>query len=264
MLDQHRISRALAGHPFGKNLVFLDHTTSTNDHASALAGEGHPDATVVVAETQSAGRGRRGSTWVAPAGTSLLLSLLLRPSVAPQFYTRLTHLAALALGDAVSKTCDLETTVKWPNDLYHHGKKLAGILVEASATDRDNHHAIVGIGLNVHTTTADLPHDLVDTATSLHIATGGKPPSRETTLVELLRAFSHHYPANLQDTAFQASLTTLRNRSHLIGHPITASVDGTTINGTARDLGPAGELLITLPDGTPHILTNADLVRRTT
>ncbi|MDG2123343.1 MAG: biotin--[acetyl-CoA-carboxylase] ligase [Verrucomicrobiales bacterium] len=263
MLDQHRIARALAGHPLGKNLVFLDTTTSSNDHASELARAGHPDGTVVLAESQTAGRGRRGSSWVAPPGSSLLLSILLRPDVPSHNYTRLTHLTALALGDAVKTLTNLNTTVKWPNDLYHNSRKLAGILVEASATDRHNHHAIVGIGLNIHTTPADLPPDLATTATSLHIATGGTPPSRESVLVELLRAFAQHYPTALHDQPFSESLTTLRTRSHLIGHPITALVDGTTITGTATDLGPEGELVITLPDGSPQRLTNADLVRRT-
>jgi BirA family biotin operon repressor/biotin-[acetyl-CoA-carboxylase] ligase len=262
-LDRHRLRRALAGQPIGHTLVFLDETTSTNDEAASLARQGFPEGTVVFAESQSAGRGRRGSRWEAPARHDLLLSVLLRPAMPPPLWCRLTHLCALALHRAVASASGVEAQIKWPNDLLVGGRKLAGILVEASPSYRGG-FAVAGIGLNVNSLAEHFPPELRPTATSLRMASGGAPLSREPVVGSLLRALAGLYPSALGDSGFAPALAEIASHSALLGRAVTAQVDGQTLTGTAHSLGPNGELVLAPlpPDPSPpRVLTHADLIR---
>jgi len=149
-------------------------TGSTNDDAmDAARRKNSRSGLVIIADQQVIGRGRRGDAWIAPAGSSILMSILLRPEsdLHPSLWPRLPHLAGLALAHAIERsvpTLRSRAMVKWPNDLYFDQKKIAGILVESQVGQPDQLPAIVvGLGLNVNTSPTDFPAELQETATSL-------------------------------------------------------------------------------------------------
>ena len=164
----------------GGPLLHLGETGSTNDQARELALSGAPHGTVVLAESQTAGRGRQGRSWVAPPGSALTLSVLLR--LEPDRLAQLPLAAAVAVCEACEAVCDVRTKIKWPNDVWIEGLKTAGVLIEARPQEG---WAVVGIGLNVNTTTEQFPAELEGIATSLRIASG-RPLERERLLDVLL------------------------------------------------------------------------------
>jgi BirA family transcriptional regulator, biotin operon repressor / biotin---[acetyl-CoA-carboxylase] ligase len=168
--------------------LHLRETTSTNDRARALAASGAPHGTLVTAAAQTAGRGRQGRTWSAPAGCALLMSLVLRE---PE---RLLPLAAaVAVAEAVAAT-GAQPGIKWPNDVLVGGRKVAGILAEARPQDG---WAVLGIGINVAVDPADLPAELRDTAATLGLGRTDVPRVLERVIAELGRALALDTPALL-------------------------------------------------------------------
>lgn len=145
----------------------LDTVDSTNYEARRWAQEGAPYGAVVIAQTQTAGRGRRGRGWISKPGAGLWLSIVLRPSLPPEQWPLLPLCAALATADAVKTACGADAQIKWPNDLLLCGKKFVGILVE-----REGEAAIAGIGINVKQRPEDFPEELRGHVTSLEAALG--------------------------------------------------------------------------------------------
>ncbi len=265
-LNRFRIAGALAGQRIGCEIHIALETGSTNDDTAALARSDHPEGVVMFAESQSSGRGRRGNEWLAAPGSCLLFSILLRPAHPPRLWRRLTHLCALALCEAIDENTGLRTGIKWPNDVYINGKKVAGILVESTARGGDHPgdegFAVAGIGLNVNMLADEFPPELRATATSLQLESPNRSRINRTSLaIGILHRFNRHYPDSLADPRFATSLDQIRMRSHLLGKQVGALVSGTRMSGIAQGLGPDGELVLVGPDGTQHMLVSADLVR---
>lgn len=179
--------------------LHLKCTDSTNDRARALAIRGAPHGALVTAGEQSAGRGRQGRTWSAPAGRALLCSVVIRDP-AP--------LLALATGVAVAEVVGPDARVKWPNDVLHGGRKVAGVLVEGRPQE---HWAVLGIGINVALDEEDLPPELRDRAGTLDLGIEALEP----TLERLLRALQRWIPARAQSV-----LEVVRTRDALLGRPL--------------------------------------------
>jgi len=218
----------------GSPRLHLRETTSTNDRARALAVAGAPHGTLVTAGAQSAGRGRQGRTWAAPAGRALLLSLLLRD------YDPLLPLRA---GLAVADLAGGAARVKWPNDVLVDGRKLAGVLVEARPRDG---WAVLGIGVNVAVDPAELPPDVRARAATL-----GRPPGAlEETLAALIRALGGRLAEPPGD-----SLAALRARDALRDLPVRWA-GGV---GTGAGIDDAGGLLVRLPDGSVMTLDSGEV-----
>jgi BirA family biotin operon repressor/biotin-[acetyl-CoA-carboxylase] ligase len=173
---------------FGREYRYVERCPSTQ----RLVGPEDPEGTVAVADEQTEGRGRLGRRWLAPAGTSILCSILLRPPVPSERLPELTLLAARACAEAISAETGLGVAVKKPNDVLISGRKVAGILGEA----REG-HVVLGIGVNVNVAAAELPERPQIPATSLLEETG-KPLERAPLLVELLDRLQVHYDAGLQ------------------------------------------------------------------
>lgn len=168
---------------FGRQgIAYFPQTDSTNLRARQLAAEGAPEGTLVVAETQLQGRGRRGRGWHSPAGEGIYASLILRPRIQPQEATQLVLLAAVAVAEALLASAELPFTIKWPNDILVGGKKIAGILLEMSLETERVDHVVIGLGLNVNPPAGGLPPELAGIATSLGAAAG-----RTFSRAELLR-----------------------------------------------------------------------------
>jgi BirA family biotin operon repressor/biotin-[acetyl-CoA-carboxylase] ligase len=257
---QHRLAASLAGQRIGHTVVYHPETASTNDVARSLAEAGHPHGVAVVADHQTAGRGRRGAEWFSPPRKNLLLSVLLRPTAPAPEWPRLTHVAALAVCEGIEAVLPaLQPQVKWPNDIFLSGRKTAGLLLECAFPAQAPPFAVLGLGLNVNLAARDLPPELRETTTSLAIEAGQPDVAREPLAAAILRALDRLLAQPAAD--FPLRLDTLRRRSLLLGRQIRAGVAGRELTGLAEDLDPSGALILLQPDGTRLALTAVDYVR---
>lgn len=231
----------------GQNLVFLDLVDSTNTRAKQLAESGAPDGTLVVAETQSAAKGRRGRSWMAPAGTGVWFSLLLRPQIAPEHASMMTLVAALAVEKGIRVTSGLEGRIKWPNDVVIGQKKVCGILTEMSADMDSINHVVVGIGINANI--REFPEELQEKATSLFLASG-RMVNRAALLNAVLQAWEEYYERYLRTE----DLSLLEKEYNAIlagaGGEVQVLAPGGTYIGISRGINSLGELLVEREDGT--------------
>jgi BirA family transcriptional regulator, biotin operon repressor / biotin---[acetyl-CoA-carboxylase] ligase len=243
----------------GASARCLDSTSSTNDDARALGLSGAPHGSVITADSQSSGRGRRGAAWISPPGRNLILSILLRPSLPPELWSRLTHAAALA----VTHTLDLSpalppATIKWPNDVLLANRKVCGILLE-SVLHSSSGFVVVGLGINLNTSPDDFPPDLRPTATSVFSENGGILTDRTTFTIAFLESLAQ--TINTATSDFPSLLAACSQRSSLTNKSIRLTSHGTEFTGSWAGLGPNGELLLRLPDGSTTPFSSADLVR---
>lgn len=158
----------------GSPLVCLDEIDSTNARARRLAEAGGAAGTVVIADRQSAGRGRLGRRWESPSAVNLYCSILLRPQIPVQQAPQLTFLSAVAVVETLNQLYKLSARVKWPNDILVDGKKIAGLLNEMSAETEQIHFVILGIGVNLNMSAEQFPEELNYPATSVLLETGAK------------------------------------------------------------------------------------------
>lgn len=232
----------------GQAMQGFDTLPSTNTTALAWARAGAAEGSVVVAEHQSAGRGRLGRPWNAASGQNLMFSLILRPSLPPESLGLLTMLAGVALVDTLRHyTSPLLPQIKWPNDILLEGRKCCGMLLESSLSGSQVEAVVLGIGLNVN---QDLfPPPLNMTATSVLLATG-RPAPRPALLADLLRHLEQHYQQLQQDEGAairRAYRTHLAGRGHLTTFRLAAS--GERLHGVLEDIDDAGALRLRTSDG---------------
>jgi BirA family biotin operon repressor/biotin-[acetyl-CoA-carboxylase] ligase len=222
---------------------------STQNLARDLARRGAPEGTVVVAESQTAGRGRLGRQWHSPPGCNLYCSIVLRPPLAPAAVPALALVVGLAVADAVQEVTGGRATLKWPNDVLLAGRKVAGILTELDAEVERVHHVIVGIGVNVNTD--DFPPELAAKATSLRLA-AGRPVARALFTAGLLAALEARYRRFLAD-GFAAMRSEWEACAALTGKEVRVTapegevagrVLGVDDDGALRLAGPHGELRV--------------------
>lgn len=233
---------------------------STNAEAARLAQQGAPEGTVVIADAQTAGRGRLGRTWHSPPGTGLWLSVVLRPPLPPAACSGITLTAGVAVAEAIEQVTGLKPGIKWPNDVLIDGRKVCGILTEIAAEWDKVHHLILGIGINVNQTEADLPADLRGSAGSLRLASGGRV-SRHHLCVALLDEFARRYPAFQRD-GFAAVRADWLRRSVTIGQHVTARSAAGTVSGIADGVDADGALLIRTENGATVRVTSGEVTLR--
>ncbi len=256
-LDLSRIEAVLTTRTFGRNLVLLPRTGSTNDVAKDLVTQNAPEGTVVLADEQTAGRGRMGRHWSAPPGTCLLCSILFRPDLLLTQAQWLTMLCALAAADAVDQVAGLQASLKWPNDLIVKSsswKKLAGVLTETGVMGERLEFVVVGIGVNVNVAPRDLPA-LAPDATSI-LAETGREVDRATLLAALLAGVETRY-TRLQ--AGKSPQSEWAARLATLGQPVEASTCAGTLTGVAESVDQDGALLLRAPDGALHRLVAGDV-----
>ena len=231
----------LGTHDLGQVLHCFDEVTSTNDVARELAEEEAAHGEVVVAERQTAGRGRRGRQWVSPPGRNLHLSAVLRPELPPQRAPEITLVASVALCEAV-RQAGVEAGIKWPNDLLASGRKLAGILTEmASEPDRVS-WVVVGMGVNLNARPEDFPPELRQEATSVAIERG-QPAPRALFAAALLKSLEEWLDRHA-DGGFAPVREAWRARSVTLGREVRVSTEGREVAGVAEDLDETGALLV--------------------
>lgn len=253
-LQATAILAALHTHRLGQTLYVHDELASTNQTARELAVAGAAGGTVVVADRQTAGRGRRGRQFDSPAGEGLYMSVVLRPENWSGDPALLTSCAAVATARAIEEVCPVSVQIKWVNDLFVTNKKVCGILTEAGLNleTGEMEYAVLGIGIN--TGKREFPPELCAIATSLGNVTE-KPISRNALLSAVLNQLE---PALLQ-MADGAFLEESRRRSLLLGREITVLSAQGDYTARATAIDAQGHLIIALPDGEMRTLTSGEV-----
>ncbi len=240
------LKRQLKGSLFGKHIYHFFKTDSTNRVAFELGHAGEPEGAMVLAEEQSAGRGRAGRTWHSERAAGIYLTLLLRPKLAPVQAPLLTMMAGLSAHTAVEAVTGLAVDLKWPNDLIIRGKKAGGILTEMHAEPGMVRFVVVGIGLNVNQ--ERFPGELAGLATSLRQETG-KTQSRMELLVRLLREFESDYNRFLREGIAGVIQRFEVVSSYAHGKKVRVTNGTESYVGTTAGLGPEGLLQVEREDG---------------
>jgi BirA family transcriptional regulator, biotin operon repressor / biotin---[acetyl-CoA-carboxylase] ligase len=220
------VQRILRSPVFGHRILYYPTLSSTNDRAAELAAAGEPEGTVVIAEEQTAGRGRRQRSWSSGAGLGIYASLILRPRIEAPRAPLFTLMAAVAVTEALRETCALDARIKWPNDVLVGPGKIAGILGEVRGAEPLIRELVVGMGVNVGHRHEDFPPELRQRATSVRIE-AGRESGRAPILAALLEGFERRY-------------------SRLLAH---GSADLLREWGTLSSIAPGRRVLAQGPDG---------------
>lgn len=225
-----------------KEVLYFDTIGSTNIKAQELAEKGYPSGTLVVADKQESGKGRRGRSWVSPSGTGIFMTLMIKPDINPNNASMLTLVAALAVAKAITSVTGEEALIKWPNDIVINGKKVCGILTEMNAQFDYINHIVVGIGINVHN--ESFPEEISQMASSLMIEAGGKRFHRAQIIAETMSYFEQYYDTFLKTQDLSAlvreydELLVNRNKSVRVLDPKEP------FDGKAMGITPKGELIV--------------------
>ena len=229
----------------GKTVHFARETDSTNLWIKRLAKEGAPEGTLALAEFQSAGRGRLGRSWEVPEGTSVMMSILLRPKFEPQYAPMLTLVMGMAVAKAVKKL-GFDVSIKWPNDVVVSHKKICGILTEMGVRDGKIDYAVIGVGINVNI--KEFPEEMADKATSLYLESG-REFDRSQIPGLVMEAFEKYY----EKFAATCDLSGLKEEYESIlanyNQPVRVLAKE-PYEGVARGITDGGELLVEKTDGT--------------
>src|SRR5882672_6457976 len=246
----------LKGSMFAKRIHHFFRIDSTNRVAMELGSAGEPEGAVVLAEEQTAGRGRAGRSWHSERAAGIYVTLLLRPKLAPVQAPLLTMMAGLSAHSAVQALTGLEVDLKWPNDLLVRGRKLGGILTEMHAEPGQVRFVIVGIGLNVNQ--EKFPGELASLATSLRAETG-KPQSRMELLVRLLHEFESDYNRFLKEGVASVVERFESVSSYAKGKRVRVTNGTESYAGTTAGLGPEGLLQVEREDGRVTAVISGDV-----
>ena len=225
-----------------KEVLYFDTIDSTNTKAQELAEKGYPSGTLVVADKQESGKGRRGRSWVSPSGTGIFMTLMIKPDINPNNASMLTLVAALAVAKAITSVTGEKALIKWPNDIVVNSKKVCGILTEMNAQFDYINHIVVGIGINVHN--ESFPEEISQMASSLMIEAGGKRFHRAQIIAETMSYFEQYYDTFLKTQDLSAlvreydELLVNRNKSVRVLDPKEP------FDGKAMGITPKGELIV--------------------
>ena len=248
---EEQILSHLEAYPWKDRFHYFPQIDSTNNQLRQLARDGAPHGTVLVADHQTGGRGRRGRSFYSPSGVGIYLSILLRPNCPPAQLMHLTCAAAVAMCDAVEVSAGFRPSIKWTNDLVYHQRKLGGILSELGfSSDGKVAYAIIGIGINCCQQSADFPPDIRAIAGSLSMVSG-QPVDRSRVAAAMMEALSQ-----MDTTLFthkEDILRRYRQDCMTIGQEISLVRGEEVRHGTALDIDEGGALVVRFPDG--HVET---------
>ena len=250
-LGELELCPLLNTHDVGQVLHWFAEVGSTNDVAKQLAEEGAAHGEVVVAERQTAGRGRRGRPWTSPPGRNVAMSIVLRPDLPPSRAPELTLLASVAVCQAI-RQAGVAAGIKWPNDILARGRKLAGILTEMAAEPDQLQWVVLGIGVNVNARPEDFPEEIRDTATSLAIERS-EPVPRALFAAATLSAIEEWLDRHAAD-GFGPVRAAWRGMSDTLGRAVSARGGDGEVVGTAEDIDDSGALLIRTEQGIRRVV----------
>lgn len=239
---ESRMDTKWAGHP----VSFYDTVNSTNLRAKLDADNGAPEGALVVADMQTAGRGRRGRTWSSPAGLNVYFTLILKPQYVPDKASMVTLVMALAVAEGIRETCGVEAGIKWPNDIVANGKKVCGILTEMSVERDFIHHVVIGVGINVGL--QEFAPELAATATSLQAECGRNVP-KAALVANIMKAFEKHYEVFRGKADLSGLIGSYNEMLVNRDREVRVLDPKGEYSGIARGINEVGELLVELPDG---------------
>ncbi|QRK07018.1 biotin--[acetyl-CoA-carboxylase] ligase [Archangium violaceum] len=246
-LSPLELTPLLSTHHVGQAIHFHPSLPSTNEAAFRLAADGAEHGEVVITEQQTAGKGRRGRTWVSPTGLNLYFSVILRPELPPQRAPELTLVAAVALAEALRET-EAEALIKWPNDVQLGGRKVAGILTELSAEPERVHFVVLGIGVNLNAGPEDFPPEVAATATSLSQVLGRRVNRA------LFTAALWGRLEEWLDLHHEVGFDPVRQRwtelSSTLGQEVLVRTDRSELRGVAEDIDVSGALMVRTAEGS--------------
>lgn len=259
------IEKRFSNRCYCKKVECHEEINSTNIRVKQLAELGEPEGTLVVAETQTGGKGRRGRKWDSKQQVGIWMSLLLRPKVKPAEVSCLTLVAAMAVAKAMRNFCDMDAKIKWPNDIVINGKKLCGILTEMSSESDFIHYVVIGIGINANH--KSFSEEIQDKATSIYLETG-KLVHRQAFIAEVMEVFTIYYEKYLENRDMTQlwqeynELLVNRDREVLVYHGMVEEQDPEVAErGTAKGIDTSGALLVETEHGLKKIVSGEVSVR---
>ncbi len=261
ILSGFQLTCGLETNFIGNNMYVYDSVSSTNKLARQLAEEGEVEGTVVIAEKQTAGKGRMGRQWVSPPAGGLWMSIILKPDIKPNNVACLTLVIGLAICKGLRELTDLNIGLKWPNDLVIGGKKVCGILMELSAeVDRVN-YIIAGIGLNINLEAYHFPDELRRTATSLYMESGQRY-SRIRVAQHILCSIEQYYIRFLQTKSLAEMKEEYKKLSTVLGKDVVITTSNTNIYGRVVDFYDDGSILLLDDENVQHKILSGDVSLR--
>lgn len=251
ILSQSEIASRLHTKWAGRKLYYFESTGSTNTDAKRLAEEGEPHGTTIVANMQTAGKGRRGRTWQSPAGANTYFTILLKPTFSPDKASMLTLVMALSVAEAIEEITGLKADIKWPNDIVVHKKKVVGMLTEMSTTPEmdEIQYVVIGVGTNVnYDSPEDFPEELRPTATSLRIE-AGHLINRAALTERMLARFEVNYEKFEETLDLSGLMDSYEKHLINVGAQVRVLDPAGEYTGISRGINPVGELLVEKENG---------------
>ncbi|MHB1393484.1 MAG: biotin--[acetyl-CoA-carboxylase] ligase [Clostridia bacterium] len=233
----------------GRKIIYFDSVASTNTYGKKAAEEPFVEGTVIIADEQTAGRGRLGRQWISTKGKGIWMSIMLKPDILPADAPKLTIAAAYAVSKALWSCCQVDARIKWPNDIVTGGKKLCGILTEMSAEADEIKSVIVGIGINANLEYEDFGPEVSSMATSLKLSKGSAV-SRKALVASVLNEFEEVYEVFVREGRIKPFLDEYKSKSAVLGKEIRVISKKEEIIGLAVDISEEGHLVVKLGDGT--------------
>lgn len=264
-LCEAEISSRITANGICRKVEFHDSVNSTNNRAKILAESGAEEGTLIVAEEQTAGKGRRGRGWESEPGVGIWMSLLLRPMLSTDQVSGLTLVTALAIAKAIKKVTKADVKIKWPNDIVLNGHKICGILTEMSSEESYIHYVVVGIGINANTTI--FPEEIKNIASSIYRETG-KKVQRAVLIAEIMDSFSELYRIfqERKDLSFMTesynSLLVNRDKEVKIYYGMVEDTSDDEIEqGIAKGIDTTGALMVEIQGEEKRIISGEVSVR---
>lgn len=220
---------------------------STNHKAKRMAEDGAPHGTLVIADEQSQGKGRRGRAWSTPSGTAIAMTIIIRPKLRPEKASMLTLVMGMAVARAIRELLGLDAKIKWPNDVVIGGKKVCGILTEMSTEMNMIHYLVIGTGINANM--EEFPQELRETATSLRLEMGEKV-NRGQIIAYCMKYFEEYYARFMETEDFSGLQAEYHDVLVNYGRQVRVLAPGNEFSGISRGIDERGELLVEKEDGT--------------
>ncbi len=236
----------------GRQIICYETVDSTNRVLKTMAAEGAEHGTLVLANEQTGGRGRRGRGWLTPKDTSIAMSLLLRPEIPPASVALLSLAASVAVAKGIRQATGLTAEIKWPNDIVCNGKKVCGILLEMDANEQSVNYVVAGAGINVHLT--EIPEEIRQTATSLDLECG-----HSVSRIEVVQAVMRAVEETEQLLQKGTFMSVYEQLSATLGHPVSVQAVGETFTGIAERIKEDGVLVVRTESGETREVMAGDV-----
>lgn len=245
-IAEEEVASRLQTERMGRQIRYFSRIDSTNQYAKRIAEEGALDGTLIIADEQTAGKGRSGRTWVTPPAEAIAFTLLLRPKLSPDRISMVTLVMGLAVVNAVNGLYDVNAGIKWPNDVVTGGRKLCGILTEMSAEVRQVNYIVIGVGINANLTS--FPEEIQEIATSLKLELG-RDINRAELIARVMAEFERLYAEFEAQGDLGAVMQEYNELCLNAGSKVRVLDPNGEYTGTSRGINSMGELLVETEDG---------------